>query len=625
MARITNKNCQREAHFTFIWIIENGSALLVPNYVKSPEFTVRSMERTKWMLSLETVSDFESFEIYINRRDDNGPDSIQMEFELSLLDINGIPLKMESSKTELKKKADLKLFDHEVLNQSRAEILSNDALTVRCRMWRTGAEALKSEMCFARTCMGMDRRSFIWAIREFSSIQQEEKRTYYLNPRSRGSPQLVLNLFLSEKEGENYVNIEISRNDTTKSHFILCRISLLDNYGRVVHSKKTVSFACANYKEIDTIQFYSKEKLMTDKSSLLQNDVLFLRCEFQVETEPIWSGIENYRYLNLENLQQETIEMRQMQLTIPNECCTSGCPFKKTLEVMHGDENLSDVTLQAGGKSLQQETTEENLQQGTTEMRQMQLAIPKECCTSGCPFKKTLEVMHGDENLNDVTLRAGGKSLQQETTEENLQQETTEMRQMQLAIPKECCTSGCPFKKTLEVMHGDENLSDVTLRADGKSLPAHKSVLSARSPVFKVMFTHDMREKTSKIVDIPDFNADTVGCLLLYIYKNTVENLEWEGVVDLFRAADKYQLLDLKKKCSIILKSNFSVSSVCTILSLADMHEERDLLKAAEDFISRHDNEVFDSDEWKTLKEENFHLAMEVMERIIRLGKQKIY
>ncbi|GBN37600.1 Speckle-type POZ protein [Araneus ventricosus] len=506
-----SNECQRKAHFTFIWTIENANALLVCMTVESPTFIMQSMENTKWKLK-NNIFVNGTIHLAIERQEDNGPDSIEIEFELSVLAADGSPLRMGKSEKEFKCTTQYYISSFqrrdEIFFYKIAETFPNDALTVRCRMWRAEAEISKVDACFARTRLSVDRRCSIWALREFSRLQPEKKRSHRLYPTLDGSPQLILSLFLKERNGKNYVNIQIDQNYATRDNYIYSKISLLDSDGKVVHSVEGQEYIDSNFVEVLTFEeFFEKDELMNDKTSLLPNDVLSLRCEFIINAEPVWSRIENYRYLNLEELESLTTEKSEMHLSEQGESIIACCPFKKAFEGLYGEEGLSDINLQAGATSL----------------------------------------------------------------------------------------------------------------------PAHKTVLSARSPVFKAMFTQDKRENISKIIDIPDMDGDTIRRLLLYIYKDTVQDLEWKSARDLFRAADKYQLLDLKKKCSLFLKSNLSVSNVCHVLILADMHKDGNLRKGVEDFISKHDNIVFDSDEWKKFKEENFRLALEIMERIILSINQSNY
>ncbi|GIX99919.1 protein roadkill [Caerostris extrusa] len=97
-------------------------------------------------------------------------------------------------------------------------------------------------------------------------------------------------------------------------------------------------------------------------------------------------------------------------------------------------------------------------------------------------------------------------------------------------------------------------MSDVKLKTKTCSFPAHKFILSARSPVFKTMFSSDMRESTCDSVDIRDLEDDTVKRMLRFMYTADVVDLGWNSASDLYAAADKYEVLTLKEKCSSYLK-----------------------------------------------------------------------
>ncbi|GBN14530.1 hypothetical protein AVEN_138427-1 [Araneus ventricosus] len=298
MGAEASKNSGRKPNFTFIWTIENGSALLVSRYLESPQFIAHSIAKTKWKLMVNTEFRHETLHLDIQREEDSGPDTIEIEFELSILSDNGSVSGMQTGKETfpISHCFHLKIFEdrHEVFFRRRAEFLPNDTLTVRCRMWRTGTEISRSETWFARTRLGLDRRCFVWVIKEFSSLRPEQKRTHFVNPTPHGSPQLILSLFLSERNGKNYVNIEIGQNDATRYYNMFCKCSLLESDGRVVHSEKTESVISLHFRKVCIFQeFLEKDKLMNKESSLLLNDELYLRCEFQIEADPVWSRIEN--------------------------------------------------------------------------------------------------------------------------------------------------------------------------------------------------------------------------------------------------------------------------------------------------------------------------------------------
>ncbi|XP_055951601.1 speckle-type POZ protein-like [Argiope bruennichi] len=136
------------------------------------------------------------------------------------------------------------------------------------------------------------------------------------------------------------------------------------------------------------------------------------------------------------------------------------------------------------------------------------------------------------------------------------------------------------------------------------------------------MFTNHMMESITNHVDIPDLLPSTLSSLLSYIYTDTVPELHGDNAMDLYRAADKYELLTLRDQCSAVLKANFSVSSVCNILILAHMHHDEELIRSVHSFIFKHDDDILNSKLWKQFKIENPSLATETMEGIFYMIKR---
>jgi len=56
----------------------------------------------------------------------------------------------------------------------------------------------------------------------------------------------------------------------------------------------------------------------------------------------------------------------------------------------------------------------------------------------------------------------------------------------------------------IQKLFNDETFSDVTLAVDQATFKVHRAILAARSPVFKRMFSNEMKEKNEGIVDISD-------------------------------------------------------------------------------------------------------------------------
>ncbi|CAL1292333.1 unnamed protein product [Larinioides sclopetarius] len=178
------------------------------------------------------------------------------------------------------------------------------------------------------------------------------------------------------------------------------------------------------------------------------------------------------------------------------------------------------------------------------------------------------------------------------------------------------CLESCNLKKALGNLYEDGAFSDITLRAGKESFQVHKNILSARSPMFKAMFSSDMMEKDRNTIDLPDLDGVTLRRLLFYIYTNTLKDLPLEKAFDLFRAADEYGLVDLKKRCSDLLKANLNKANVCDILYVADMHHDEALILSAKDFIFEERELLFDSKEWISFKNNKELLASEALEYV---------
>lgn len=165
----------------------------------------------------------------------------------------------------------------------------------------------------------------------------------------------------------------------------------------------------------------------------------------------------------------------------------------------------------------------------------------------------------------------------------------------------------------LRSMYSEGLFCDMELRTPTKNFSVHKNILSARSPVFKAMFTNDMKEKTKKCVEITDVDANTLHRMLLYVYADIFENVCWESAYQLYVAADKYQILSLKNKCSTFLLTNLTINNVCEVLVLADMHQDNDLKDSVQDYILQNDKAIFRSSEWKDMMDTHTKLAAETM------------
>ena len=85
------------------------------------------------------------------------------------------------------------------------------------------------------------------------------------------------------------------------------------------------------------------------------------------------------------------------------------------------------------------------------------------------------------------------------------------------------------------------------------------------------MFRSQMTESIENVVEIEDFDEETVRGMLEYIYTGTTKTLE-TNFMNLMKIADKYQLLGLKRKCEDVVMTKLNFESAGEILAVADVY-----------------------------------------------------
>lgn len=132
----------------------------------------------------------------------------------------------------------------------------------------------------------------------------------------------------------------------------------------------------------------------------------------------------------------------------------------------------------------------------------------------------------------------------------------------QLIVYKELFTSG--------------EFSDVTLvSSDHQELKTHRVILMSHSNVFRKMLEKDL---CNHRVEIPQFESQVLSELVRFIYTKKAEDIE-EIVFDLYRAADHFQILELKQLCHKIIVHNLNLGNVLDSMKFAEVTENNDLMK----------------------------------------------
>lgn len=90
------------------------------------------------------------------------------------------------------------------------------------------------------------------------------------------------------------------------------------------------------------------------------------------------------------------------------------------------------------------------------------------------------------------------------------------------------------------------------------------------------MLEADMVERHRGIITVVDINTLTLKKLIEYIYSGKLNNCSQEMSQELYKAADKYSIDQLKISCREIMLDHMTSENACEYLVLADTHSDQE-------------------------------------------------
>ncbi|XP_043479767.1 speckle-type POZ protein-like [Leptopilina heterotoma] len=169
---------------------------------------------------------------------------------------------------------------------------------------------------------------------------------------------------------------------------------------------------------------------------------------------------------------------------------------------------------------------------------------------------------------------------------------------------------------------GNENFKDVTFKVEDKEFTANKTILAIRSPVFAAMFNSKMSEELTSIVQIKDIKPEIFQQMLNFVYNVEVEDLD-KVALELFYAAEKYQLEELKTNCINSLCKNLSEKTVFDTLEMADLYSLSDLKSECLKLLFTKWDVISETKEFKNLIQNRPYLTVEIVNMRKKLDKQE--
>ncbi|KAI3894990.1 hypothetical protein MKX03_028010 [Papaver bracteatum] len=142
--------------------------------------------------------------------------------------------------------------------------------------------------------------------------------------------------------------------------------------------------------------------------------------------------------------------------------------------------------------------------------------------------------------------------------------------------------------------------SDITFHVGNDFFRAHKSILAARSPVFRAQFFGLVGNPDMGTIVIKEFEPFAFKAMLLFVYTDELpEPREVSDSVSpctttlmqhLLAAADHYDLARLKLMCEEKLFEEITADTVATTLALAERYRCLQLKTDCLNFAARHEN-----------------------------------
>ncbi|GFW15367.1 speckle-type POZ protein [Trichonephila clavipes] len=254
------------APFIYIWAIGNFPALLCPFPLISPLFIIDDCGKSHWRIVIAESAQY--IQYVVQRQDDNEPQTVCHSSEISLLDTEGCPLITEIFYCSFKKggtciNLTFALIS-DVFGLRRDKFLSNETLTLRFRCFSIQKKTNRINMCCARTRLDIQRRSFLWTIRNFSSLREGESVSRAL--RITENKWLYLTLQLTE---EGNVNMRFASNVEVRFN---CRISIFDMTGK----SRTILFCRSQIDDPQHFDLMEKAYLEANRESFLPVGILTL-------------------------------------------------------------------------------------------------------------------------------------------------------------------------------------------------------------------------------------------------------------------------------------------------------------------------------------------------------------
>ncbi len=147
-------------------------------------------------------------------------------------------------------------------------------------------------------------------------------------------------------------------------------------------------------------------------------------------------------------------------------------------------------------------------------------------------------------------------------------------------------------------------LCDIELQVEGEMISAHRALLAAVSPYFKVLFSGGFKEVTQKVIEIKGVSFNGLKGVIDCCYETTLD-LNTDNLSDILSAATLVQISQIIDHCKVFMSDNLSELTCFLFLNLAEKFFMQDVKEKTVEYILRNFTTVRKVDEFKEISKDS--------------------
>ncbi|XP_012459771.1 BTB/POZ domain-containing protein At3g56230 isoform X1 [Gossypium raimondii] len=194
---------------------------------------------------------------------------------------------------------------------------------------------------------------------------------------------------------------------------------------------------------------------------------------------------------------------------------------------------------------------------------------------------------------------------------------TTPVNEKPLTDTEDDLRKRISFLSGFMVAFKDQIHTDIKLKPNnGPCISAHKSLLAARSEIFKNILSSDnwkAQPTDTDTITLSELSTEELESLLEFLYTGDLPTDKFKNhVYALCAAADKYEIPYLQESCERYMLNSLNASNALDVLDISILYSKKKLKETTLNFIVRNMKSIVSSQKYEEFASSNPHLCVEV-------------